>query len=80
MSTNSVESVRWWEHPDRPCKDKEEYADLTMVVGKDRNKRIEAMRQACFECPVLRECREDLLASTKDWQHYGIQAGIRGAS
>ena len=91
FSANRKHDYRWYTHPDRPCKGKDEYADLTLIKVQTRSNtpcdktvrhsqtaQIEAMRQACLTCPVLWECREDLLMATKDWNHYGIQAGIVG--
>ena len=52
---------RWWEHPARPCKGREEYADTTLVRGAGRGMEIEDMRQSCHYCPVLEQCGADVL-------------------
>lgn len=73
----------WWDHPDRPCKNRPEYADLSLVRPKarprvSRAQQIQDMADACLTCPVLRQCRTELLSTSKTWEHYGIQAGIIG--
>jgi len=77
----------WFLNPERKCWDKEAkkpvpgYDDLDDIVterNRPRKKQIKALADACYTCPVFRECRIDFLASTKDWEHYGIRSGIVG--
>jgi len=71
----------WFLNPDRPCKGRPEFSDLSLVkpLGNlTRKTQIKRMVKECYSCPVLKECRIDLLASTKDWEHYGVRAGIVG--
>ena len=66
--------VRWWEHPDRKCKDDFRYTSLESVRSNVIKNRLAA---ACFSCPVFTECRADAL-TIPDVNFYGIQAGIIG--
>ena len=52
---------RWWEHPARPCKNRDEYADTTLVQGAGRKMVLEDMRQSCYHCPVLEQCGAEVL-------------------
>lgn len=78
--------TKWFLHPDRPCKDNPQYEDLKLIKPiaegtkkyRSRKSQIKALADACHKCPVFNECRIDLLVSTKDWEHYGIRAGIVG--
>ena len=84
MSSQSEATLRWWEHPDRPCLGDERYADLNLTAnprggnpGAKVYKVREAMKQACYSCPVYFDCLTDVL-SRPDYELYGIQAGIQG--
>lgn len=78
--TSSMEGdTPWYRNPDRVCKDDERYADLTLVVGKGSTKERQRMALACCSCPVYLDCLDDLFAHPM-WEHYGIRAGIIGAT
>lgn len=66
--------MRWWEHPDRPCKNDLRYSDLKLEPSKNARK---DMLTACGSCPVYFECLADLMSRPKS-DHYGIQAGLQG--
>ena len=81
MSSQPI-SDRWYAHPDRPCLGDDRYADLTLTAKPGRHgpgvyEVREAMKQACYSCPVYFDCLTDVL-SRPDTEHYGIQAGIQG--
>jgi hypothetical protein len=54
------ETVPWYYHPDRPCKDDERYSELKGTTKDER----EAMATACLRCPVYYECLTDLIDLT----------------
>lgn len=65
----------WWEHPDRPCKDRDDWMNIKRL-SRERKATLQAL--CLYNCPVLMQCRLDLLA--QPWEHYGIQAGVIGKS
>ena len=66
--------IRWWENPDRACKDDKRYTSLEGIRSTVIRNKLAA---ACFFCPVFSECRADAL-TIPDEKFYGIQAGIIG--
>lgn len=67
---------RWWENPARPCKDKPEYSEPESLPGTPSERRM-AMRElalSCMVCPVLAECRAEMLTFPAGTAH-GIRAG-----
>ena len=78
MHRKTTNDTAWWNHPERPCAGRDEFADLTLIPIHAQKVVIAQMQRECESCPVLRQCREDLLSHTKDWEHWGMQAGIEG--
>lgn len=72
--------ARWYEHPDRPCKGDDNYTEIAPLTRTKMGRaRLETMKNNCENrCPVFKDCRIDLLSFTKDYMHYGLQAGIIG--
>lgn len=63
----------WWGHPDRPCKDDDDYSDILGISERERH----AMARACASCPVFFDCLTETLKMTKT-DFYGIRAGLIG--
>lgn len=68
---------RWWENPARPCKDRPEFSDVSLIRPTATETKRMIMRDLaslCTHCPVLKECRADMLTYPDEATH-GIRAG-----
>ena len=59
-----------------------DFSDLSLLTpdilrGYTKRRVKKAMIEACFACPVLRQCRNARLA-WPEWQQWGIMAGQEG--
>lgn len=78
--TNEAKS-RWWNNPERPCKDRDEFTDVSMLPRLGRKRYVAALVYECkYNCPVLRECRIDRLSISEELANGTVQAGIVGES
>lgn len=69
---------RWYQHPDRPCRNRPEFADPQMLPQKGR---VESLRRLAFECqhycPVLIACLMDALGHDQTrFDLWGVQGGV----
>ncbi len=68
---------RWWENPDRPCADRPEYADPSLIrptADRPKSKVMRDLASLCYECPVLSQCAAEMLTFPAGTAH-GIRAG-----
>lgn len=76
MSLTIGSDVKWYSHPNRPCKGDETYYETSGISYRDKERKA---RACVTDCPVYYECFHDLLRWTEAGHlHYGIQAGIIG--
>jgi hypothetical protein len=67
----------WWGHPDRPCRGRTR--EWFLIGIRDSTKRAIKTEQLCMECeecPVLEQCRQDVLSVAHGTTPWGIQAGM----
>ena len=66
----------WRLNPDIACLGREEFTEPTILPRKDRRKYLDALVRECLSCPVIRECRMDVLM--REETLWGVQGGIIG--
>lgn len=76
MTVTTGPDMRWWENPLRPCRDRPEYSDTTLVTGEGRAAALREMSRACHFCPVLTECRTEILTIGGKPPVTQVRAGI----
>lgn len=76
-TTSETEEIPWWRNESRPCKDRPEYADTSLIHPSDGMTKRMLMREyalSCKFCPVLKQCAADMLTHP-DYAPHGIRAG-----
>lgn len=70
------DDIRWWEDSRRPCRDRPEYVDTTLVTGRGRRTVLKDMATACTYCPVLVQCRTEILVIGGRPPQGEVRAGV----
>ena len=65
----------WWNHPARPCKNRPEFSDLSLLPALGRREEVNQLRIACRHCPVISECGTDML-TYRDEPRNQVRAGV----
>lgn len=76
MVNRTIRDNPWWNDPRRPCKDKAEYVDTTLVTGQGRSRVLKEMAASCQFCPVLVQCRTELLVIGGQLPTSQVRAGV----
>lgn len=76
MVNRTIRDNPWWDDPRRPCKDRDEYVDTSLVSGPGRTKVLKDMALSCRYCPVLQQCRTELLVIGGKPPTSQVRAGV----